>query len=200
MANILAINGSYREDGITDQALATLIKQLESEDAHVEQVILRDYPIEFCLNCRECAQEPGTTPGKCVIDDGMEALVKKIEVADGYILASPTNYGSVTALFKRFIERLTVYGYYPWGAIAPKYRKAKLPQKRALVVSSSAAPAIMGKWLFDTTKQLEQTAKIIGAKSVGVLFTGTACMEKHKQLPENIVEDAEKLAHKLITP
>lgn len=25
------------------------------------------------------------------------------------------NFGSVTAIMKRFIERLTVYAYWPWG-------------------------------------------------------------------------------------
>ena len=64
---------------------------------------LREHPIGFCLNCRECTQQPGTAPGQCVQHDGMAELVRKIEVADAFILASPTNFSSATALFKRFI-------------------------------------------------------------------------------------------------
>jgi len=60
-----------------------------------------------------------------------------IEAADAYILAAPTNFSSVTALFKRFAERLAVYGYWPWGKHAPVFRKAKLPKKPAIIISSS---------------------------------------------------------------
>ncbi|HID49505.1 MAG TPA: flavodoxin family protein, partial [Chromatiales bacterium] len=124
MVRILAINGSYRDDGITDQSVTILTDTLKKAGADVEIILLRGYPIEFCLNCRECTQQPGEAPGQCVQHDGMQALVNKIEAADAFILASPTNFGSVTAIFKRFMERLVVYAYWPWEMNAPQYRKA----------------------------------------------------------------------------
>ena len=48
---VLAINGSYRDGGITDQAVANVIENLEALDMEVEQVKLRDFPIGFCRNC-----------------------------------------------------------------------------------------------------------------------------------------------------
>lgn len=158
MTRILVIDGSYRVDGITDQAVKVMADHLRSSGAEVEIVALRDYPIEFCLNCRECTQKPGHDPGQCVLHDSMGDLVEMIEQSDGYVLASPTNFGSVTAIYKRFMERLVVYGYWPWGAKAPKFRKALLPRKKAVVVSSSAAPEIMGRWLFSSRRQLKTTA------------------------------------------
>lgn len=109
MTKILAINGSYRDDGITDKTIKAMVQILEESGAEVEVILLRKYPIEFCFNCRECTQKPGDTPGECVQHDGMQELIDKIERSDGYILASPTNFGSVTAIFKRFMERLVVY-------------------------------------------------------------------------------------------
>jgi multimeric flavodoxin WrbA len=44
----------------------------------------------------------------------MHELIAMIEAADGYILASPTNFSSVSAVFKRFMERLVVYAYWPF--------------------------------------------------------------------------------------
>jgi multimeric flavodoxin WrbA len=41
----------------------------------------------------------------------MATLTQKIETADGIVLASPTNFYTVAALFKRFMERLVVYAY-----------------------------------------------------------------------------------------
>jgi len=49
-SKILVINGSYRDDGITDQAVA--VEALNQSGAETEIINLRDYPIEFCLNCR----------------------------------------------------------------------------------------------------------------------------------------------------
>ena len=199
MTNILVINGSYRDDGITDKAIKAMIEVLEAEGANIEVVFLRKYPIEFCLNCRACTQEPGSKPGKCVQHDDMQELINKIEWADGYIFAAPTNFGSVTAIFKRFMERLIVYAYWPWGMNAPKYRKAEdAPKKKAVLISSCAAPSIMGRWLYGTHKQLKTTAKTIGAKNVGTLFIGLISNEPYPALPANVQKKIKNLAKKLV--
>ena len=194
---VLSINGSYRDDGITDQAIEAATDALRQSGVEVETVTLRDYPIEFCLNCRACTQEPGDAPGRCVHHDGMRDVIEKIELADAYILAAPTNFDYVTALFKRFMERLVVYAYWPWGAPAPKFRKMKSPKKKALLISSSAAPGFMGRWLFGSTKQLKMTAKVIGADPVGTLFTGLIAGEPDTRLPRRMRRKALALADKL---
>jgi multimeric flavodoxin WrbA len=197
MSKILAINGSYRDDGITDQAVSALAQAIRDKGDEVEIILLREYPIEFCLNCRECTQQPGEAPGKCVQHDGMQALVDRIEQADAYIFATPTNFGSVTAIFKRFMERLVVYGYWPWGMHAPKFRKADLPKKKAVLVSSCAAPGFIGRWLYGTHKQLNVTAQTVGAKAVGTLFTGLISDEPDAKLSDRVQAKIQKLAAKI---
>lgn len=201
MANttkVLVINGSYRDDGITDQAVDVTVEALRNAGAETEIINLRDYPIEFCLNCRECTQQPGNAPGRCVLDDGMHDLIDKIESSQAYVLASPTNFSSVTAIFKRFMERLVTYAYWPWDKSYPKFRKAGLAQKKAMLISSSAAPSWMGRWLFGSGRQLDMTAKTIGAKSIGTLFTGMASTEKHQRLTRQSADRARALAARLI--
>ena len=197
MTRILAINGSYRNDGITDQTVGALAQAVEAAGGEVEIVLLRDYPIEFCSNCRACTQAPGAAPGECVHLDGMQGLIDKIEWADGYILASPTNFASVTAIFKRFMERLAVYAYWPWAMNGPQFRKAQSPKKKALLVSSCAAPGIIGRWLFGTEKQLKMAAKTIGAEVVGSLFTGMIA-KQHPKLPEGVQARINVLAGRLV--
>jgi len=174
------------------------VEALNAAGAETEIINLRDYPIEFCLNCRECTLQPGTRPGKCILDDGMHALIDKIEASQAYILASPTNFDSVTALFKRFMERLIAYAYWPWDKPFPKFRKLGMARKKALLISSSAAPSWLGRWTFGTSKQLNMAAKTIGADSVGTLLTGMASTEKHKRLPPKTVARARQLAVELI--
>ncbi len=193
MSKVLAFNGSYRDDGITDQAVEKLAQVLESVGAEVEIILLREYPIKFCLNCRECTQQTGDSPGKCIQHDDMEELINKIERADGYILASPTNFGSVTAIYKRFLERLIVYAYWPWGVNSPKLRKENVPKKKAILVSSCAAPGIIGRLMYETHKQLKKTAQIIGADTVSRLFIGLIAKESHQILPKRVQKKVKTL-------
>jgi multimeric flavodoxin WrbA len=195
---ILVINGSYRDDGITDQAVAVVLQELKVAGAETEVVNLREHLLEFCHNCRECTQQPGEMPGKCVIDDGMNELIERIEAANAYVLAAPTNFGTVTAVFKRFMERLVTYTYWPWDKPYPKFRKAKAVKKEAMLISSSAAPGLLGRWMYGSTRQLKMTAKTIGAEPVGILFTGLISKEKHKRLPQQAADRAKRIAARLI--
>lgn len=197
MTRILAINGSYRDDGITDQALAIAVRTLQMAGAEVDTVMLRQEDIAFCRNCRSCMQEPGESPGACVLHDSMDDIVMRIEAADAYVLAAPTNLGSVTALFKRFMERLSVYAYWPWGRNAPTLRKAGRPEKKALLITSSAAPGILGRFLYGTRKQLKMAAGMIGARPVGTVFTGLIADEPDRRLPERARRRAEAFARRL---
>lgn len=198
MTKILAINGSYSDDGSTDRVVNIMTETLQDAGAQVETILLRDFPIEFCMNCRECTQKPGATPGECVHQDDMHVLVEKIEASDGFILASPTNFGSVTAIFKRFMERLVVYAYWPWGRDTPLFRKANVMKKKAVIVSSCAAPSIIGRLFFDSQKQLKMTAKTIGAETMGIVFTGLSAKTPHQDLSEKTRNKAKSIAQKLI--
>lgn len=196
---LLIINGSYREGGITDQAILTVRNALEGLGVDSEIIQLRDQEIKFCLNCRECMKNAGSTPEACVQHDAMAGIVEKIESADAYVLAVPTNSGSATALFKRFMERLAVYFYWPWGSLAPKYRKAGRPRKKALLITSSAAPGWLARWIYGTSRQLKYTAKIIGAYSIGTLHSGLIAGEVHSTLPASTKRKISSMVEKLLS-
>jgi len=84
------------------------------------------------------------------------------------------------------------------GAPGPRYRKAKLPKKKAMLISSCAAPGLMGRWLYGTQKQLRMTAQIIGAAPVGTVFAGMIAGEADAAYPERMRRKAEVLAKKLL--
>lgn len=197
MTQLLAVNGSYRENGAIDQAVDVAVRTALEAGAAIEVIHLRDFPIEFCRNCRQCTQVPGDVPGECVHQDRMRELIEKIEAAEGYILASPTNFYSVTAVFKRFMERLVVYAYWPWGMGAPKYRKRKAT-KRAILIASSAAPGLMGRFLYTTLKQLKMTARTIGAKPAGSIFIGLMSQQEQPTLPVKTQERVRAMVRRLM--
>lgn len=197
MTRLLAVNGSYREGGVIDQTVALALQTASEAGATTEVVFLRDYPIEFCRNCRECTQAPGEAPGHCIHQDGMRGLIAKIEAADGLILASPTNFSSATALYKRFMERLIVYAYWPWGTPAPRLRR-RHGRKKALLIASSAAPGILGRFMFTTLKQLKMSAATVGAKPVGSMSIGFMAKDAHPGLPDRAQARLRKLVARLL--
>ena len=188
---IVGIVGSYRKGGIIDSAVSEALKGAESNGADTVKIFLPEKTIEFCNNCRTCTQQPGDKRGKCVHDDDMEEILQQIDEADGYVLGSPVNLGTVTAIMKRFMERLIVYAYWPWGKIAgPKFRNAKL-NKRAVVVTSFTPPGWIGRIILPgTAKQLKFMAKVLGAKQIAFLYLGMVAKNADSKLDDKYVQKA----------
>lgn len=191
MTKVIIINGSYRQNGVSDQITDTLSQSLSTKKIDVQIITLREKDIHYCSNCRSCTQEDIKEPGVCVIKDDMSSIIQELEKAQAYIFVVPTNMGTATALFKTFQERLIVYGYYPWGAPVPKYKKDKLT-KEALCFSSCAAPSLIGKLFFYTSKQLKMSAKILGAKVLQTTFIGTSCRTKSYKLSQREISSIQK--------
>lgn len=194
--NILAIVGSYRPGGVIHQAVDAVLSAARQQGATTECVDLRDLDIDFCTNCRVCTQQPGSSPGACPIRDEMTPLIAKIEAADALVLASPVNCGTVTALFKRFQERLVCFAYWPWGQPAPKMRHEHVTRP-AVLITSSAMPGLMARLTTGILRSLKQTAETVGTKPVGSLSIGMAASRPDQRLSERQQARAQALGHRL---
>jgi multimeric flavodoxin WrbA len=196
-AIITAIVGSYRRGGIIDSAVDEILDSAKEEGAEVNKIYLINKNIEFCTNCRACTQQPGEQRGKCPQNDEMAALLDEIGRSDALVLASPMNFWSVTAVMKRFIERLVCFANWPWGQPAPKTR-ATHRNKRAVVVASCAAPAILARLSTRMSGLLKTAADLLGAKTVGVLFMGLSAMKQDQRLSPRQKKKARILGKKLV--
>jgi len=194
---VLLVNASYRKDGNISQAIIFCTKLLEEKNILYEIVDLKEYKIEFCTNCRSCTQNMGNSPGKCIHNDEMSKIIKKIEDSKYYIFASPTNFFTVTAIFKRFLERLVVYGYWPWSKKSPKFRKEDENEKYGILIASSAMPSLMARVFTSTIKLLNQALKCVGAKKVGTLYMGIVA-KKNPRLEKHHKEKLVDLVNELI--
>jgi multimeric flavodoxin WrbA len=193
---ILAIVGSYRRGGTVDQAVAEVLGAAAECGAETSTIYLTDAYIEFCTNCRTCTQEPGDCRGSCVIPDDMADVLRQMDEADGLVLGSPVNFGDITALTKRFQERLVCYAYWPWDPKgAPKLRN-KAKTKRAVLVTSSAAPAFLGRLMTRSINSLKKIATVVGAKHVGTVYIGLVG-DREPKLPESAARKAQALGKKL---
>jgi len=194
---IIGIVGSYRKGRVIDSAVTEILKGAESVGAKTVKIYLIDKQIEFCNNCRTCMQEPGEKRGECVHDDDMEEILQQIDEADGYVLGSPVNLGTVTAIMKQFMERLAVYAYWPWGKIAPKFRNEKL-NKKAVIVTSFTPPAWIGRLILPgAPKALKYIAKVLGARVLKVLYFGMVAGKPEAGIDEKSLRRAFKAGKEL---
>ncbi|HNR12538.1 MAG TPA: flavodoxin family protein [Thermodesulfobacteriota bacterium] len=194
---VVAITGTYRKGGIIDKAVDEILASAREGGAEAIKIYLIDKQIEFCRNCRTCTQEKGERRGQCCILDDMGGILEQIGHADAIVLASPVNFGTVTAVMKRFIERLICFSYWPWGANAPKPRSNR-KDKRAVVVVSSAAPSFLARLSTSVVALLKTSASLLGARTVGVLFIGLAAKQSTRDLGEKTREKAHRLGKELI--
>ena len=126
----------------------------------------------------------------------MDDILKKIEAADGLVLASPVNFFGVTAVTQRFMERLVCYAFWPWGKPAPITR-VKDRGIKAVLVTSSAMPAALGRIFTRSLGGLKRAAQTLGAKPAGTLFIGKAALHEKQDLPQAILDKARKLGYEL---
>jgi NAD(P)H-dependent FMN reductase len=195
---ITALIGSYRKGRIIDTVVEEILSAAEECGAEVTRICLRNRHIEFCSNCRTCTQQEGIRRGACPLADEMVDILDELERSDAIILASPVNFGTVTAVMKRFLERLVCYVFWPWGTAGPKIRNNPR-DKRAVIVLSSAAPALMIRLLTGTVGLMKKAAGLLGARTVGVLTIGLAAREEKQGIAESVRKKARHLGRKLVS-
>jgi len=194
---ITAIIGSYRKGGVIDTAVDEILDAVRAAGAEAAKIHLIDRHIEFCTNCRTCTQHEGRQRGECALGDDMAGILEGIEQSDALVLASPVNFGNVTAVTKKFIERLVCCAEWPWGVNFPRIRN-KRRDKAAVVVTSSAAPGWMTRLMTKVVRFLKDAAGLLGARTVGVLAIGLAAGEERHDIGERARRKARRLGKKLV--
>ena len=183
---VVAIVGSYRREGATASAVEAILEGARSQGAVTQTIRLGERPIEFCTNCRQC----------CAQQDELEQILSAAEAADLLVLASPVNYYNVTAVFRRFEERLLGFAYWPWGQNSPVLRSKRRPRK-AILVAAAGMPGFLIPIMTGAARTLRMAAKMLGAKPVGQLWIGLTAGKPDYKLPENTLRRARRLGARL---
>lgn len=106
---VLAINGSPNMDrGNTALVLAPFLEGIEEGGAEVELVHASK------LRVKPCSGEFGCwigTPGRCIHQDDMEALLPKLAEADVLVLATPVYVDGITGSLKNILDRFIPLAY-----------------------------------------------------------------------------------------
>ncbi|HYE24956.1 MAG TPA: flavodoxin family protein [Clostridia bacterium] len=196
MTKVVAIVGTYRKGGTVDLAVDAVLDAARERGAETSKIYLLDKHIEFCTNCRSCTQQPGERRGRCVINDEMDAVLNEIESADALVLGAPVNAFNVTAIFRRFMERLVCFAHWPWGMNAPQTRSKKSTRK-AVLITSTAMPGMFIPLATGAPRALKTAATLLGARPVGKLWIGLAAGRPKQELPQKVLAKARRIGASL---
>ena len=194
---VVAIVGSYRKGGVIDTAVQAVLEGAREKGAETQTIYLTDRHLEFCENCRRCTQAPGLQRGQCVQKDDLQSILDELDAADAIVLGSPVNYWNLTAIFRRFMERLLGCVYWPWGMSAPQPRNT-LPTRKAVLVASSAMPGFCIPLFTGAARALRVTARMLGAKPVGKLWIGLAAQKPQQALSARTLKHARRIGLRLV--
>jgi multimeric flavodoxin WrbA len=174
---IVGICGSPRK-GNTEFLLKEALKAAEKKGAKTELILLREKRIEFCDGCGKCEKT-----GECHIEDDMQEIYKRLESADGIILASPNYYDNVSGMMKNFIDRTLVY-------YGPREKKIKGKIGGIIAVGGGSADEAVEKLkVFFSAYE----AKVVGivkavAGSAGEISKNKKAIEKARKLGERLMK------------
>lgn len=101
---VLAINGSARKDGNTQQLIHMVFQELEKEKIETELIHIGGKPLRGCIACMKCWE--GVNERCSIKNDGINEYIQKVKCADGIILASPSYFANVSSELKAFIDRV----------------------------------------------------------------------------------------------
>lgn len=120
----LILMGSPRPMGNTAKMAEWVELAAKERNIDTETVYLNALSIKPCQACGVCHM-PGM--GKCIVDDDMKDIYKKVEEADCIIFASPVYFFNLNAQIKAVIDRFYAFG--------PDYIKVFKGKKFGLLMS-----------------------------------------------------------------
>jgi len=184
---VVALNGSARKGGNTAILLRYVLKELENEGIETELIELSGARIHGCLACRECSKKKDH---RCAQKDDMgNALIEKMENADGVLLGSPTYVADISPEIKALIDRACLVSKANGGIFRRKVGAAVVAVRRAgaihafdtlnhfFLISEMIVPGStywnigMGREIGDVEKDEEgiQTMKTLGQNMAWLL-------------------------------
>jgi multimeric flavodoxin WrbA len=182
---ILVFLGSPRKKGNSTTLANQIVAGAESAGATAETIFLHGKDISPCQACYAC-QQPDSKG--CAIDDEMQPIYGKLIEADGWVIASPVYWFSMSAQTKLFLDRC-------FALLA--YKKDAFTGKRIAIAMSYGDEDAFNSGCVNALRTFQDSARYVGANLVGMVY-GSA--EKPGEIKANdaLMRQAVALGKKLV--
>lgn len=101
MSKVLILNASPRKESNTLQVLEECARKIEENGLETEIVSLRQMKIRSCIACGKCAELH-----MCALKDGVNDIIEKIKVSDGFIVGTPVYFGTARGDLMSALQRI----------------------------------------------------------------------------------------------
>jgi len=182
---VLAIAGGYRAGGNSDLLLSSFCRGVESANADVRVVYLRDLSFTSCIGCELCKDAH-----RCLrFHDHLTPLYETIEACGAIVLASPAYNYNVTAIMKAFLDRL--YPFYDFTTEHPRGYSSHLAGEdvrhaAVLSVGEQLDPKDMGFTLEAMAQPLEALGYSVEERMPAYGFFERGALRRDARLMEEI--------------
>ncbi|MCT4631192.1 MAG: flavodoxin family protein [Firmicutes bacterium] len=147
----LCIFGSPRKNHNTMK----LVNAIKSD---IEKINLVDKRVKPCRGCLACYKD-----GHCIIKDDFDEIIKKVEMADRLVIASPVYFNSVSGILKNFIDRLQ-------SQYAKKVILGQEIKGKDIFIVMSAGSNLSDDIKKSIEVQLNLVVKVLGGKEPNCFF------------------------------
>lgn len=100
---ILLLDAMKNENGVAN----TIRRVLKEKDNDLSYFQLESLNIQPCRSCGACGH---ITPGKCVINDDMQSILRRMAHCDVIIMLTPVRFGGYSSELKKAVDRFMPFG------------------------------------------------------------------------------------------
>lgn len=135
---VLALSGSPRENGNTDQYLKIVLEECAAQGAETDFVRVCDLNVKGCRGCYGCVAAK-----KCVHQDDFQMVFSKIMEADVLVLGSPVYHSSITPELKAVLDRTGFCGR--WATSEMKSKEGAYEFNASILSGKIVAPVTVAR-------------------------------------------------------
>jgi multimeric flavodoxin WrbA len=125
MSKVVGIAGSPRRNGNSATLMRAVLEGAAHAGVDTREIYLNGLTFRGCQGCDPCRGG-----GACILEDDLTPVLDELRRADGWVLATPIYYDSVTGQMKTFFDRCRTFTHDPQTAEL----RPQLEGKRSAVV------------------------------------------------------------------